>query len=371
MDERTDPYRTVRVVTTDDATPLPALIGAPFERLVAQKRRTWETEQAPPWWQVHVDAHEAPRAYWRAEDLRPKPVRLLYSVAWTTLLLLASVAVAIMVKAWHRETIFLAYLTAAVAGGVYATERSEKDHADLLDERGMPFTAAKQFSSRRAIRYVAIAPLSLYLCGKEAVAWILWRRAGRAWTAEPWDEERVGAELFSAFEADVIGAHRAAHLQMQAAATRDRQRSGELATLAETERRRFEEHRIRQATLSKHFERAYLHAQARADQLNRRARELEGLAIETGNHLETLVSLTAQYRALQGSLRELRAADSLPTDDVTDLELRTQMGSAHRAILECRRQTEALLQPTPTRAAEDAHELAAHEPVLKAAGPHS
>ncbi len=373
MNARTGPYRRIRIATERTDAPLPALIDEPFERLVAQERQVWETQQAPRWWQAHVEAHEAPRAYWRAEDIRPKPLRLLYSVAWTTYLIFGSVAIVVLAKrsAGGHLPLYALYVTSFLISITRVTRYLEKKCTDALDERGMRLSVAEGFSFRRSLRYALALPLSLYLCAKEVLAWILWRRAGRTWTAESWDEGRVDTKIFARFQKEVVDGHKAAHLHMQVATGNDRRASEELATLAERERKRFEEHRVSQATLSKHHEHAYRHALARADQLSRRARALEDLSVETGHHLEALGALTDQYRALQENRRELQMKGALPADDMTDLELRSQMRTTHLALLEQRARAETLLRPTPTATAEDADEPAAQETPLKATGPHS
>lgn len=375
MNGKTGPFRKVRIVTEDDTTPLPALIGEPFERLVAQERQTWEAHQAPRWWQAHVDTHEAPRAYWQAEDIRPKPLRLLWSLLWTGIVITLYVITVTFLRSKAPDAAISVLFALAVVTVARAFGGVEKEHTDKLDAQGMTgYPTIQRFSLRRAFHYVLLPPVSLYLCAKEAVAWILWRRAGRVWTAEDWNEERVAKRIFERFEKDVISEHKIAQLAMEAAAVHNRTASEEAARRAEEARQHSVKCLTSQVTLSKHYDVTHRSEQTRSKRLAQRARELEMLSTETGEQLELLRSLMAQYMELQDSQRTLRLTDSLAADDTADLELRTQMRVAHQAILAQRKKMETLLQPRPTATPEEeaaAAEQATPTAARTATGPHS
>ncbi len=351
------PYRTgVRVCMEEPAEPLPDFLTKRFDDLVAERKKAWQATLAPTYWVNHVRDHV--RDY-EPEKRTTKPMPQFF---------LASVA-------WAFVTMGIPLLTLHAAGGDLGNtafqNRSRVCGLLLLIITGCLWKFARR-GLGWPVKVVGLPLVSLYLTGKEVVAWAHWQLGGRHWqdpARSPWKEEAAARAVIQHFRETVLDAQWKKICEFR---SREREYREEIVG-SEGRIKRYDTERagttVETVGIVSQLTHAIIHEQASARAYAAHADRLGTLA-ETGESLiKTIRRHLETYETLQDSRRRLRHAGKLAEDEMSDL---THLDLIRRTYLDLRlavREGEAALRApvVPTDTVEETESGTTHPTNTQAA----
>lgn len=163
---------------------LPRLLQVSLIDLIGEHRQSYEERyQIPHWWRAHV------------KRFALSPERLTHPESGPLLLCCAYWVMMFLPLLYQSSSIKLTSLsvTIPIGVGISCIAYQRKAEVTLQPKLAMSWT----------LLHFIIPMTSVYLFGREAVAWWLWESGERCWTDRPWREEDAVNDIIREFDEEL------------------------------------------------------------------------------------------------------------------------------------------------------------------------